>query len=137
MIGIWKKDKTPSLNELHCSNCGSTWIVNYLDKGYAQCSKCGNKDEKPIDPSRNKCQNPLNTWRVIHIMYIEGNGSVQAYADMVAARKDHYVKQILNLINEEGVVDDDLLHHLHDTLREYVMLDLTYRKLLDIYMQDV
>lgn len=70
-------------------------------------------------------------------MYIEGNGSVQAYADMVAARKDHYVKQILNLINEEGVVDDDLLHHLHDTLREYVMLDLTYRKLLDIYMQDV
>lgn len=67
-------------------------------------------------------------------MYIESNDNVQAYADMVGVKKDQYVDQILNLINEEGDLTDDLLHHLHVTLREYVMLDLTYRKLLDIYM---
>ena len=69
-------------------------------------------------------------------MYIEGNDSVQAYADMVSHKKDQYVDQILQLINEEGAITDDLLHHLHNTLKEYVILDLTYRKLLDIYMDN-
>ena len=55
-----------------------------------------------------------------------------AYSDMVYKRKEQYVKQILSFIDEEGEVDDESLHRLYDTLKEYVLLDLTYTKLLDI-----
>lgn len=63
------------------------------------------------------------------------NRVVDAYADMVSERKEQYIDSILELIDDEGDVSVDKMHLLYDTLTQYVLLDLTYRKLVDVYMR--
>ena len=57
---------------------------------------------------------------------------LDAYQDMIEKRKDQYIDKILALIDDDGTVTDERVLELHEYLKEYVVLDLTYRKLLDI-----
>lgn len=66
---------------------------------------------------------------------IEDNATIRAYADMVRDKKRQYVSAILDIIEDDGEISVDRLHNLHDNLKQYVLLDLTYQKLIDIYMR--
>jgi len=56
--------------------------------------------------------------------------TIEAYSDMVEKRKEYYLRDILNLSSQEPT--PEVLQKLSAILEEYVILDLTYRKLLDL-----
>jgi len=56
--------------------------------------------------------------------------TVEAYAEMVGKRKEHYLNDIVSLSTQEPT--PETLQKLNAVLEEYVILDLTYRKLLDL-----